>query len=622
MASSQHTAFRKATVSTHRLSRHNLGSEHVTTASFGQIIPIYCAPMAPGSTFHYEPKIYLRTPALAQATFGNIRVKQYSFFVPCRLLWDKWNDFVAQGFEYSFSMPSVQLGKLGALSLTEEISSPGSFWNSNFASLFSQTLELYIRDKEQGIGQKMFPRGTYTALSSNLGLNLYAGLELPSEASIQDLHLLAAEEFHDILPFRAYQQIWWDWFRDSVLVPDTAKGQYIFTDSGDQLVDLDYNDPDDRYFFGSRTEQFRVRQACYSKDYFTTAKKSPQYGDSIPLVPVNVGVDVNENIKATYVNSPGIGYSNKEGNIIPTVASSYELLNNTSDPSDEGNTNIGQFSINTFRYYNALQEYLEQLNVGGTRAIEVLLAQYGVVADAVREDMAEFVGGEDRILDIVMVTQTAETSEGSLGDNSAYGKVYLEGGTQSYSAKEFGIFMSVMYLEPVTGYCDGVPAVFDWLDREDWFMEKFENTGYDAIPIRRLFRPLYVELGVITPDDLGQAFGFQPRYSDWKFQRDVLAGDFVRPDTSVGADSFHTFRRFFDSPSLNSAFTQINLKSYGNNWNRLFVNTLDTYDPFYINVTNENNAVLPMEGFASPALSAVYADSGKKVSIPYGGVRL
>lgn len=383
-------------------------------------------------------------------------------------------------------------------------------------------------------------------------------------------------------------------------------------------MDIDFFQPSAIQIDGEKSQQFRVRRACYSKDFFTTAKTSPQYGNSVPLVPVSAGVDVNSNIG---IANSSTAVDNNFFTFGDTAVGNMSIYDDNGRYWNEnGNDNIGQFSINTFRYYNALQEYLEQLNIGGTRPIEVLLAQYGVVADAVREDMAEFVGGDDRMLDIVMVTQTAETSEGSLGDNSAYGRVYLDGDTQSYSAKEFGIFMSVMYIEPVTGYCDGIPAMFDWIDREDYFMDKFENTGYDAIPVRRLFDPLFnVSSAAYNVDD---AFGFQPRYSDWKFQRDVLGGDFVRPNTVVGNDSYHTFRRFYRRPYLNSEFSQINVSNYGNNWMRLFVKTTDDYDPFNINVTNENNAVLPMEGFASPALSAIYASSGKKVSIPYGGVRL
>lgn len=613
MASSQQTAFRKATVSTHKLSRHSLASEHITSGTFGQLIPIYTAPMAPGSTFHYKPKIYIRTPALQVATFGQIRVKQYSFFVPFRLLWDKWNDFVARGFDESFSFPYFTLDQLLALTLCEKLDSTGNM-NDVFADMISQNYASFLRTYFAS-PKDYYHRGEYTTLSSNLGLNLFAGIDV-ANYDYDGLFFVNSDQGHkSVLPFRAYQQIWWDWFRDSVQVPDTAKYFYCHFDSGKQL-DIDFLNPSAIQIDGEKSQQFRVRRACYSKDFFTTAKTSPQYGQA-PLVPVNIGVDVNPNLVGLSVplDEGFISFSDgdSDGEYPPQVTNRTYLTSESSE-------NIGQFSINTFRYYNALQEYLEQLNIGGTRPIEVLLAQYGVVSDAVREDMAEFVGGDDRLLDIVMVTQTAETSEGSLGDNSAYGKVYMESGSQSYSAKEFGIFMSLMYIEPVTGYCDGIPAMFDWIDREDYFMDKFENTGYDAIPVRRLFDPLFsISSGKFNVDD---AFGFQPRYSDWKFQRDVLGGDFIRPNTVVGNDSYHTFRRFYRRPYLNSEFSQINVSNYGNNWMRLFVKTTDDYDPFSINVTNENNAVLPMEGFASPALSAIYASSGKKVSIPYGGVRL
>lgn len=630
--------FNRAEIDAPHRSKHNLGNEHITTTSWGSLIPIYTQTLLPGDTVYYDPKIFIRTPAAQTATFGQVRVTQASFFVPTRILWDDWTDFITGGLNSTevYTKPYILWSDLTMMSFLE---GPDSKPLSIFDSDMLQTLEgLTTR-----YGIPYFPLFSYghtTDLITNFGLNPYAGMSHnPSIDNTNAVRTNVQNQRIDILPFRAYQKIWWDWFRDSVLIPESLKDDYLKTDGlyQDLLWDNlshagsadDVSDWNNIVF--SLLNQFKTRKIAYRKDYFTTAKTDPQVG-SAALVPVNLAnTDLN----------PGFNYNRFIGTDGSGTVGSVSLTS-TTPPSASLVSNstsvIGQFQLEVFRTMNALQRYTEKNMIVGTRPVNLFLARYGYAPSAARYDMAELVGGDDRYLDWVQVTSTADTSDGesgaSLADVSSYGRLFFSPSKQTYTAHEHGIFISVLAIQPVVGYCDGIDKMWQLFEKEDYFTEEYENTGFEVIAEKELFAPGF-RTSLVNGDDYGEmpngitaqysgddAFGFQERYSGWKWHRDVLGGDFVRYSTSLGGDAFHTFRRFGQVPNLNPAFVDVNTLQYGNNWNRLFVDTNVDYNPFYLDINNSNNMVRPMKGFAEPTLSNLIDQNGKTINIPYGGVRM
>lgn len=159
----------------------------------------------------------------------------------------------------------------------------------------------------------------------------------------------------------AYNRIWWDWYRDSNLIDDTQKANYI-----DEAVS------------GSNTlTHFEPRYVCFPKDYFTTAKVSPQVGGS------------------SCINASGSA----------SMVSSFNpknVLNSSGDILVGSNT--AGYSIQFLRAANSLQRYLERNNIAGGRVMARYLARFGVTPDSVRLDQSEYVGGFIAPLNIGEVT--------------------------------------------------------------------------------------------------------------------------------------------------------------------------------------------------------------------------
>lgn len=607
----RNSTFKKATVPVNVRSRHDESNEVVTTGSWGWLQPIYTIDCIPGDVVNYKPNIYIRTPALATATFGSIKVSQHSFFVPARLLWSDWQNFLLGGDNgrQVYTKPYVYFGDLAALLCVD------TPWREGYTSLTDEFFDELLRLKTTAdiphLEITHQERGLYSTLCLGLGLNPFAGSE---GVDIQNSTVVEAvyNQKIDMMPFRAYQKIWWDYYRDSVLIPESAKNSYIKMSGGLQYQ-IDFEALDQLQDFAG-IEQLQARKKAYKKDYFTTAKTSPQQGVA-QLVPVELA--------SSSVNPGIVSLGNGgSGTIDVTGVDDVNTVSIGMRPDGRQNNVVGQYNIEVLRVANSYQRFFEKNNAVGSRPIAQILARYGMSPSAERLDMAEYVDGEDRMLNIQQVTSTAQTSDGDLAEVSAYGWVRHSGGNQRYVVREHGFFMSLLAIEPMTGYCDGIDPMFQCFEKEQHYTPEFENNGYDAIANKELYCSVlnYDEGQPAQQPD--QAFGFQPRYSRYKYKKDVLAGDMARLNTAKGSDAFHTFRRFSRTPALNEKFVEVHTSQYGNNFNRLFTNTNDDYDPFYINIYNENIMERPMTGFATPALSNVNEQDGRHISVPYGGVRM
>lgn len=604
--------FKDAQLPIKNRSLHDMGNHFVGSAAFGQLLPIYCKYVMPREKVSYRPNVLVQSPAFATITFGRIRVTQHSFFVPARILWDDFWNFINGGDtgRQLFTPPYAWNGDLTAFCGCEKTlfdmldSIPSATSGTSLGDVFS--------------GQTPYVRGTFSALITSMGLhpfhrNVNPGTTFMSSPYYAQLPI-------QLLPFRAYQQVWWDWYRDSTLVPESLKGSYLFTYGGradglygtnpgylDEVIDYDLG----------RT--LSTRYVCYEKDYFTTARLDPQLG-TVSLVPVDIAdYSFNPSLHAIPASSVTTQAFRTDSNgLVGTSSAATQSL--VSTPTSV----IGQFAIEQFRAANAQQRFLERSNVTGTRPMAQLLARFGASPSAARLDMAEFIGGEERYLDPKQVISSARTSEGELADRAAYGKLFFNTEKpQEYTAEEHGYFISVLSITPVAEYCDGIDRMFSAMTKEDFYLEEYANLGFEPILQKEFNNDVLYDDGsdVESPESV---FGFVPRYSWLKWKRSVLAGDFVRPNTSSTSDQWHTFRRFQGqtSPYLDPTFVEVHPSDIWNNWNRLFINTSNDYDPFNLDIWNECDCVMPISGFADPALATVYEQSGKKIKIPYGGIRL
>lgn len=75
----------------------DLSYDKKLTCDMGELIPILCDEMVPGDTFQIAHELVVRLQPLVAPVLHEINVFIHLFFVPYRILWDEWEDFITGG---------------------------------------------------------------------------------------------------------------------------------------------------------------------------------------------------------------------------------------------------------------------------------------------------------------------------------------------------------------------------------------------------------------------------------------------------------------------------------------------------------------------------------------------
>ena len=75
----------------------NLSHENKLTCEMGKLVPILCEEILPGDTFRVSTDMVVRMAPMLAPIMHNVNVYTHFFFVPNRLIFDKWEDFITGG---------------------------------------------------------------------------------------------------------------------------------------------------------------------------------------------------------------------------------------------------------------------------------------------------------------------------------------------------------------------------------------------------------------------------------------------------------------------------------------------------------------------------------------------
>ena len=74
--------------------KFDLSCQHITTADFMQLSPVYIKEMVPNEKISINQQSFSRTARLSVPTFGRCNMHNKAFFVPFRTILRGWNDFI------------------------------------------------------------------------------------------------------------------------------------------------------------------------------------------------------------------------------------------------------------------------------------------------------------------------------------------------------------------------------------------------------------------------------------------------------------------------------------------------------------------------------------------------
>lgn len=369
------------------------------------------------------------------------------------------------------------------------------------------------------------------------------------------------------LPFAAYQKIWFDYYRD----------QNLFVGAFDELDDGD-NNAAFNSFLGV------LRKRCWEHDYFTAALPFAQKGAgvTIPIAgfeDVPVGIDAGTTIGSQQwpMVTPPVNANVLNDDDPDNIVPSQYLLAKTSNLDAQAAT------INDLRRAFRLQEWLEKNARGGTRYIENILAHFGVRSSDKRLQRPEYITGVKSPVVISEVLQTGESGTTPQGNMSGHGVGVTSGRYGKYFCEEHGYIIGIMSVMPKTAYQQGIPRHFlKYNDMLDYYWPTFAHLGEQEV--------LGKEVYAYEPAAYGDApFGYVPRYAEYKFLPNRVAGEFA-----LTLDYWHAGRIFANPPSLNNAFVE------SDPTHRIFAVTDPTEDKLFAHVLNKIRAIRPMPKFGTP----------------------
>ena len=88
-----------------RRSVFDLSYEKKLTCDMAQLIPVMCDEVVPGDVFKIGNQAVVRFQPLVAPILHEINMYAYYFFVPYRILWDDWEDFISGGVDGQFADP-------------------------------------------------------------------------------------------------------------------------------------------------------------------------------------------------------------------------------------------------------------------------------------------------------------------------------------------------------------------------------------------------------------------------------------------------------------------------------------------------------------------------------------
>lgn len=402
--------------------RSTFDMSHINSTSMkmGYIVPVMYQECLPGDTWQFDSKFFVRVAPLVAPVMHRVWIDSFTFFVPWRLLWDNWEDFITGG--------------------------------------------------EDGMDASVPPtisiKPTVGTLADYLGLPLSANAISVSA-----------------LPFRAYAMIWNHFFRDQRLQdelpisladgPDTTTSTALMSAAWQK-----------DYFTTASPEPQLGPAVTVPIGQTAPVELGPFGASQYPILkwadnPNTVFVKSPLDVGSSDGNV-GVSF----GGAIESGTGAPDIKHMVIDPRGTLQANLAQVTgveINQLREAIALQRWQEKRMLFGAR-YEDLLHFWGLRTQDARLQHPEFIASKHGTLQFSEVLQTsADANNDGVGALFGHGIGAMRTGRHRYYCWEHGLMMSFLIVRPQAVYTQGIERFWTRQTRYDFWNPEFQHIGQQEV---------------------------------------------------------------------------------------------------------------------------------------------
>ncbi|QCS36086.1 major capsid protein [Capybara microvirus Cap1_SP_121] len=514
-------------------SRMDRSFDHKTSLNFGDLIPVYCDSVLPGDTVEMTMSAAMRMSTPVFPVMDSAWADIFFFYVPYRILWRHTKEFYGENTatkwipETEYKMPAIEYQ---------------SAWTKG-------SVADYL-----GI-----PPGVTGAVGKKI----------------------------NAMPFRAYVEIWNQWFRDQNL-QDPA-----YWDDGDATLGQ-YSETEYNYQTGA-IYGIKPLKVAKAHDYFTSClpgtQKAPEV--NVPLggmAPVSTRPKAIEaqlekwgkefqnstalSWQSAYENGwkyDPVGSVNKNMLMTNTATDIYTESGatvkgaktwNSTSAATTGSSNNGIMPINLWadlsqatganitqlREAFAIQRFAEAMARGGSRYREIIQNIFHVTSPDGRVQIPEYLGGHRVPINMQQVVQTSSTDSTSpQGNTAAFSLTNMAEHLFNKSFVEPGLIIGVMCCRTDHTYQQGIYKEWLKFEKFDYYWPQLAHLSEQAV--------LNEEIYLTGTNADKEAFGYQERYAEYRYRPSMVSGA-MRSSYNGSLDSWHYADYYESQPILGSEWIQ------------------------------------------------------------------
>lgn len=531
-----------------RRTAFDLSYSKLFDCDMGQLIPIFCDEVVPGDHFTINAECVIRMQPMVAPVLHEINIFTHYYFVPYRLLWDEWEDYITGGVEGNYT---------------------------GTPPLISDFMDSFPADKGTLLDYLGFPYGT-------VSIN---GVDSPI--------VLTEDNAPMSFPVNAYNFVYNEYYRDQNLIEEVDLNNISILNRAWEKDYFTSSLP----FIQRGTIPALPINTLIDGEFTTNVSTSVAtiLGSSGPWNFADYTPGVNADRRFGYTTA-GDGFIRQNysytgtGAAAPYMSQQYSSgLQATSTASSVASTETEltalstAFNVNDVRLAFQISKWQERNARAGVRYTEFLRAHYGTSPTDSRLDRPEYIGGTRSPVIVSEVLQTSSSDNTSpQGNLAGHGISVDRARVGKYHVQEFGLIIGLMSIMPKPSYASqGVNR--QWLRRSrfDHYFKEFA-----CLSEQEIFNAEIYAQG--TNADRG-IFGFQGRYDEMRVKQNMVCNNMR--DTF---DYWNLTRRFAELPLLNQSFIDC--------VPRKDIFAVQSEPGFIVHHANRVKAVRPMPAINEPGL--------------------